>query len=33
MVQAGIIRVAGKKIVILDRGALADVASAKQALD
>jgi CRP-like cAMP-binding protein len=33
MTQAGMIRVGGKKITILDRAALADVAAAKQALD
>jgi CRP-like cAMP-binding protein len=33
MTQAGMIRVGGKKIAILDRAALADVAAARQALD
>ncbi len=33
MSQAGMIRVGGKKITILDRAALADVAAARQALD
>mgnify|MGYP001570726417 CR=1 FL=1 len=33
MTQAGMIRVGGKKITILDREALADVAAARQALD
>jgi len=33
MTQAGMIRVGGKKITILDRAALADVAAARQALD
>ena len=33
MSQAGILRVQGKKIAILDRRALADVAAAKRALD
>lgn len=33
MMQAGLIRVGGKKIVILDREALADVAAARKALD
>jgi CRP/FNR family transcriptional regulator, dissimilatory nitrate respiration regulator len=33
MMQAGMIRVGGKKITILDRGALADVAAARQILE
>jgi CRP/FNR family transcriptional regulator len=33
MTQAGMIRVGGKKITILDREALADVAAARQTLD
>jgi len=33
MSQAGILRVQGKKIAILDRRALSDVAAAKRALD
>jgi hypothetical protein len=33
MTQAGMIRVGGKKITILDRSALADVAAARKILE